>query len=135
MEERLLKLGLVASGGALGSVARYALAVWVQDTSNRALEVGYPLGTTVVNLIGSFAFGVIWTYTSYSPNAAEWRLFLLSGVLGAFTTFSTLMFESAQAAQHGRIGMAIVHLVVHLALGMSAVMLGLGAGRLFIPSQ
>ncbi len=135
MDDRLLKLALLASGGAAGTVARYALSVWAEEIWQRQGGSNYPVGTTIVNLLGSLAFGLAWVWTAHITHGSEWRLFLTSGVMGAFTTFSTLMFEATEGASNGRLSMAVVHVSVHVALGAGAIALGLTLGRLLFEAR
>lgn len=121
-------LGLVsvAVGGALGSLARALVSVGLE----RSLGTTYPWGTTVVNLLGSFAFGVLFAW--WEPKGgvpAPVRLLLLSGFLGAFTTFSTLMFEVTALFSGGKTLLGVSHLLVHVALGIGCISLGLWLGK------
>ena len=103
-----LNLLLVALGGALGSVARYALSTFVL----RASGTLFPLGTFAVNLLGCLVFGVI-------AGAAEQRValtpaaraFLLVGILGGFTTFSSYAFESFTLMQDGQFAAAALNVI------------------------
>ncbi|MGE3888587.1 MAG: CrcB family protein [Vicinamibacterales bacterium] len=91
------ELLMVALGGAVGSVARLVTTGAVY----RVLPATYPWGTTTVNLVGSFAFGLVvgWGMTrdGLSPEA---RALLLSGLLGDFTTFSAFSFETVELMAH-----------------------------------
>jgi fluoride exporter len=81
---------LVALGGALGSVARYgAYRMWPAGGS------GWPVATLTVNLLGSFAIGLIYMYVAARAGSADnARLFWMTGVLGGFTTYSAFAIES-----------------------------------------
>jgi fluoride exporter len=111
----------VAAGGALGSVARYALSTAVL----RATGSLFPAGTFVVNLVGCFAFGVIAgaaeQRVALSP---EVRMFLLAGVIGGFTTFSSYAFESFALLRDGQFLAASVNIVGQVVAGL----VGLWAG-------
>ncbi len=89
---------LVAAGGALGAMARYALSGWVSDATTGR----FPYGTLTVNLIGSFVIGFFLTLAlerfSWSP---EIRVFVTVGFLGAFTTFSTFSYETVELLRNG----------------------------------
>ena len=82
---------LVALGGALGSVARYgAYRMWPAGGS------GWPVATLTVNLLGSFAIGLIYMYVATRVGSADnARLFWMTGVLGGFTTYSAFALETA----------------------------------------
>ena len=81
---------LVAVGGALGSLARYGVArLWP------AVPGGFPVPTLTVNLLGSFAIGLLYIWlTARAGNADAARLFWMTGILGGFTTYSAFALES-----------------------------------------
>lgn len=111
----------IALGGALGSVARFSVAA----TVNRLLGVSFPVGTLIVNVLGSFAIGYILTFMlSKFPHAENQRYFLVTGFLGGFTTFSAFSFDLLQQLQRGENLMAIVYVLASVLLGLAAVMLG-----------
>ena len=112
----------VAAGGALGSLARYLLSGQV----GRLLGIGFPWGTLVVNILGSFVMGVLvellalrW---SVSP---ELRAFLTVGILGGFTTFSAFSLEVALLLERGQTVAAATYVVASVALSVGALFLGL----------
>lgn len=88
----------IAVGGALGAVSRYAVVAWVPVTATR-----FPWGTLIVNVFGCFLVGVIYVVTvEKSLLTPEWRLLLMTGFLGAFTTFSAFALEALQLWQYGQ---------------------------------
>ena len=113
--------------GALGTLARYSLAGIVQRWSG----VSFPWGTYSVNVIGSFLFGLIWTLASerfiISP---EVRLYVLTGFMGAFTTFSTFMFETGELLRGTSLLLGLANVTVQIVSGVLAVFLGWAAGRM-----
>jgi fluoride exporter len=121
------KLILIGFAGALGTLSRYALAGAVQ----RWAGAEFPWGTFVVNVAGSLIFGFIWSIVAerflLSP---EVRLVILVGFMGAFTTFSTLMFESEQLIAGGEWMLAMLNVGGQVALGMIALIGGMALGRL-----
>jgi CrcB protein len=122
----LLNLLLVAVGGALGSVARYLLSMFVL----RATGSLFPLGTFVVNAVGCLVFGAIaGAAIQRAPVAPEWRLFLLVGVLGGFTTFSSYAFESYALLRDGQFLAASINIVGQVIVGLVGVALGFAAAR------
>ena len=122
--ERALRLCAVAVGGALGTLARYAVS--------RALAVdglGFPWPTFAVNVVGSFLLGLLITVlVERWPPTRFLRAFVAVGFCGGFTTFSTMVVEAAQRGQHGRAGLAAVYLAVSLIAGLLAAAAGIGAG-------
>ncbi len=122
-----MRLGVwMAAGGMLGTLARWGLSTLVQ----RAGAARFPWGTVSVNLAGCFAFGLIWAYAdSRGSLPAVARIALLTGFLGAFTTFSAFAFETVSLLQDGRWGWALANLVLQNAAGLALMGLGLLAGR------
>lgn len=125
-EDLLRKLGGVALGGALGALARLAVAHW----ATRHLPHGYPWGTAIVNLTGAFLFGLLWALAEQREVfSATWRLFLLTGFLGAFTTFSTFAFETVRLLDGQRPMLGLLNIGLQNALGIGCVYLGLLSGK------
>jgi len=122
----------VAVGGALGSTARYLLAGWVQQraASARGAVALFPAGTLVVNLAGCFAIGCLAALLQerFAGDPAL-RTFLLIGLLGGFTTFSTFGWETLALARDGNFALAAVNVLASLALGLAAVWAGASLAR------
>ena len=109
------------AGGAAGSLLRYALQVWGPKVTNGA----FPIGTLVVNVAGCFAIGVLsMLFTGPWPVRTEYRLGLLVGVLGGFTTFSSFGWETFALAHDGQGTKAALNLILNVVLGMAAVWIG-----------
>ena len=126
---RVWILVAVAVGGALGTVARYELALAEPVRSGR-----FPWATFAVNVVGSFVLGAALTVL-LEPGAAAWALRPLVGVgfCGGLTTFSTWMVESVLLVRDGDAGVAILYRVVSLAAGLVAVAAGIALGRAVFP--
>jgi fluoride exporter len=117
---------LVGAGGFFGAVARYVLDGWVSDATGG----GFPWGTLVVNVSGSFVLGVLFALTvDRGIMPAEIRAPLMIGFIGAYTTFSTLMLETWRLGESGDVGPALANVGVSVVLGLVAVAAGLGVGR------
>ena len=120
---------LVGCGGFMGSVARFMLGGWVHRLVPAATM---PLGTLVVNVLGCLAIGVVGglveTRQILTPGS---RAFVMIGVLGGFTTFSTLSFETLELARHGDVLKAGANVVLQVALGLAAAWTGFVLGRYF----
>ena len=117
-------LGLAAAG-AVGTVARVLLSTWVQ----RVVRVDLPLGTAVVNVLGCFLFGI--AFASFEGRLAHlsgYRLIVLAGFMGGFTTFSSYMFDTQRLVEQGRATLALANLGVQNALGMAGLWLGVRIG-------
>lgn len=114
---------LVGSGGFLGAVARYALAAWIVQVEGTDR---FPWGTLVVNVAGCLAVGVLVgaaeRFNALGPDA---RLFLVTGVLGGFTTFSAFGLETVQMLRRGDAVNAALYAGASMGLGVFAVWLGL----------
>lgn len=111
----------VAVGGALGAVARYGLTGWVQAQA----ASGFPWGTLVVNVLGSFLLGASVAWLATSAVTPETREFVTIGLLGAFTTFSTFTYETVALVREGDWLRAGGYLAGSLGLGLLALVAGL----------
>ena len=119
----------VALGGALGSVARYACS----GIAVRWLGAGFPYGTLFVNVTGSFTIGLLAALVASDGRpslGADARAFLLVGVLGGFTTFSSFSLETLNLARSGALGPAILNVAGSLVLCLAAVSLGFATAGL-----
>ena len=124
----MLKLLLIALGGAVGTLARYGTATALIRPSERA--GGFPLGTLAVNLVGCFIIGYLnGLFLERVMVRPEYRAMLLVGFLGGYTTFSTFGWETAAFLREGQYTRAAVNLIVSNALGVGLVILGYGLGR------
>lgn len=114
---------LVGLGGAIGAVSRYGFATLVA----RLVTTSFPLGTLLINILGSFAMGVVMGLLGrYAPAWMEdARLFLAVGVLGGFTTFSSFSLETISLIERGEIGSALVYVTLSVAVCLIALYLGL----------
>jgi CrcB protein len=112
---------LVALGGAIGSVARYLLAGFV----HRFASPYFPFGTFVVNIVGCLVFGTIFALSEQRfVIGPPLRAFLLIGVLGGFTTFSSFTFETFQLLRDGELMLAGANAVGQIVVGLVAFWLG-----------
>lgn len=114
--------------GAAGTLARF----WVGGFVQRLAGDAFPLGNFIVNLSGCLFFGLVYALVeSRSGLPGELRLYVLTGFMGAYTTFSTYMFESVALMQHGQWTAAAVNLIGQTVLGVVCIMAGLAVGRFF----
>ena len=111
----------IAAGGAIGSLARFAVTEWVNRLSN-------PWGTVTVNIVGSFILGLLLGVWGMDM-AAEYRIGLTVGLLGGFTTFSTFALDSIRLWEQGKPGVAALSVLVSVVVGIGAGVLGLAIGR------
>ena len=115
----------VALGGALGAVMRFSVSYF--STRNFASE--YPWTTFVVNLLGAFLIGFFWGFfekTNYSENV---KAFVVTGIIGSFTTFSTLSLETVKLFQQGQTKLGLFHIGVTNTLGIILVITGFLVSR------
>ncbi|MEO1470883.1 MAG: fluoride efflux transporter CrcB [Pseudomonadota bacterium] len=117
----------VAAGGAIGATLRYAAT-----TALKGAVPGFPVGTLAINVIGSFAMGVLAVVLMERMGGfARWAPFLLTGVLGGFTTFSAFSLDALYLVERGRMGAAALYVGGSVLLSVGALALGLwGARRL-----
>ena len=116
----------VALGGAIGALLRYFVHLFVVNRIGMSF-----LGTLFVNTTGSFLLGVlIGIMSNHVSWPVELRMFLAIGVLGSYTTFSTLSLEIVESLQRGEVLTAVTNLALSMILGLLAASLGLFAGRL-----
>lgn len=121
----------VAIGGALGSVARLLVGL---QTAGLFPATRYPVGTTVVNLVGCFLIGFLIEYgTLRWGEAPEWRAFLITGFLGGFTTFSAFGLETVALLRGGEATLAVVSVAIQVVVGLLAVGGGIAVARLCGP--
>lgn len=119
-------LWYIAVGSALGGVSRYLVGGVVQ----RAAGAGFPLGTLVINITGSFLLGVFLRYAVDTPTLTpEWRAFLTVGFCGGYTTFSTFSYETVALLEDGQWGRAAAYVGLSLILALIGVLLGFATAR------
>ena len=123
----LTKLIYLSLGGAAGTLSRY----WLSGVAQRLAGSAFPYGTFAVNILGCLLFGTVWGFfENRLLPGSEVRLLMLTGFMGAFTTFSTYMFETAELVKFGQMAMALVNVVGQSLAGLALVMLGIALGRL-----
>jgi fluoride exporter len=111
-----LTLPLIALGGAAGSILRYLMVA----------AIGAPLGTALVNVLGSFAIGVLIIVLGSRDG---WQLFLMTGLLGGFTTFSAFSLDTLKLVETGQPVQAAAYALGSVALSLIAVALGVALAR------
>lgn len=112
---------LVGSGGFVGSVARYYISKIVQESS----YTSFPIGTLSINIIGSLIIGLLLGLALKHPSfSVEWRMVLMVGFCGGFTTFSTFTSENLKLMQDGQFFYVLMYTGLSILLGFLAVYLG-----------
>ncbi len=123
--ERLLAIGI---GGFLGAIGRYGLS----GVAQRCFRTPFPVGTWCVNTLGCLVMGMLMALVEERPLLGPgWRSFLLIGLLGSFTTFSTFGYETLVMIRDGRFLSAMANTAANVVLGLAAVWLGSVAARGF----
>jgi CrcB protein len=117
-------------GGSLGAVSRFILGTLVA----RWYSAVFPLGTFLINITGSFLIGVLMMLFLNRPSIdANWRLFLVTGVLGGYTTFSSFEWETFFALRESASAVAVFYVVLSVGLGLIGVWLGAMASNQLWP--
>jgi fluoride exporter len=114
----------VALAGALGAMLRFGMDHAVQ----RHARSDFPLGTLVVNTTGSFVLGLLVGLADHHGLASAWLTVIGTGLIGAYTTFSTFTFDTVRLAENGEWGQAVTNVAASLVTGLAAAALGLALG-------
>lgn len=112
---------VVLAGSGFGGVVRYALGAWIMARYGGR----FPLGTFLINISGAFLIGLAMTLLTerWQPDP-NWRLFVVVGVLGGYTTFSSLEYETLQAMRQGESRIGLIYAAGSILAGYLAVWLG-----------
>jgi len=113
----------IGLGSFIGGIARYLLSQLIQNKTLTA----FPFGTLAVNILGCFLIGIVYGLAERSGISHEWRLFLATGILGGFTTFSAFSYESITLMRDGQAGSALLYIGCSVVLGLLATYGGIWA--------
>ena len=117
---------IVFIGAGIGGALRHGVNVG----ATRLFGFGFPFGTFIVNVVGSFAMGLLAGYFIYRPGVPQHlRLFLTTGILGGFTTFSSFSLDAALLVERHAYALAAGYIVGSIAAGLSALFFGLAVFR------
>ncbi len=117
----------VALGGALGATGRYLTGVAVA----RVIGHGFPWGTLTVNVVGSFLMGILMVALAQS-GGTKFAPFLVTGVLGGFTTFSAFSLDTVALYERGQVGAAAAYVLASIVLSLAGIGMGLLVSRAFL---
>jgi CrcB protein len=120
-----MKIILVLAGGAIGTLARFYTSGFTQ----KYVSNGFPIGTLMVNLLGSFIIGLLWGLFENQPTS-QLRTFLFVGILGGFTTFSAYSIETINLFKDGNIRFAVLNILLNNILGILLALAGLMIAKL-----
>lgn len=116
----IYSLFAIALGATVGAISRWGLSQWLNN--NNLL----PFGTLLANLLGAYGIGLATAYfAQYSTLSVHWRLFLITGMMGSLTTFSTFSLETLTMIQEGKWGTALLNSSLHLGGSFCMTFLGL----------
>ncbi|MDZ7641162.1 MAG: fluoride efflux transporter CrcB [Desulfurivibrio sp.] len=121
----MLNIIAILTGGALGALLRHFVFLLVQ----RPAVPGFPYGTLAANLLGCLAIGFLWYLLADSRLLQAWRLFLFTGMLGGFTTFSTFARETVALIEVGEWKIALAYVGISNTLGIGLVFTGMLLAR------
>jgi fluoride exporter len=117
---------LVFLGGGLGASIRHA----VNMASAKGLGTAFPYGTFIINISGSTVMGLIAGYLAFKGAASQpWRLFLMTGILGGYTTFSAFSLDTALLYERGELALAALYVVGSAGLSIAGLFAGLAVVR------
>ncbi len=119
---------IVFLGGGLGAALRHAVNLGVA----RLLGTAFPYGTLIINISGSLVMGLIAGYLAFRSGASQyWRLFLMTGILGGYTTFSAFSLDAALLYERGALGASALYIVASVVLSILGLFAGLAVIRHF----
>jgi CrcB protein len=117
---------LVFIGGGLGSTLRHTVNV----VSARVLGTAFPYHTFIINITGSTVMGLIAGYLALKGEASQpWRLFLMTGILGGYTTFSAFSLDAVLLYERGETGLALLYVLGSVVLSIAGLVAGLALVR------
>jgi CrcB protein len=117
---------LVFIGGGLGATLRH----FINIVSTRSLGTAFPYHTFIINITGSIVMGLIAGYLAFKGDASQpWRLFLMTGILGGYTTFSAFSLDAALLYERGAIGLALFYVLGSVVFSIAGLFAGLALVR------
>lgn len=122
----------VGIGGFLGAVSRFRISLWFDAWSQQRFGRVYPFGTFMVNVLGCLLIGILMTLVAERKLPEPYQKLLITGCLGSLTTFSTFSFDAFRLMEEGKTGLAGIYVTANLVVGMIAVVLGIGIGRMIV---
>lgn len=122
----MLNYLIVFIGGGVGSMMRHGVNV----SAARLAGTAFPYGTLTVNITGSLVMGLFAGYFAFKGDASQsWRLFLMTGILGGYTTFSAFSLDAALLYERGQLGLALAYVLASVSLSVLGLFVGLALMR------
>jgi fluoride exporter len=119
---------IVFLGGGVGAALRHGINI----ASLRAFGPAFPYGTLLINISGSFIMGLVAGYFAFKGDASQhWRLFLTTGILGGYTTFSAFSLDAALLYERSEAGLAAVYVLASVVVSITGLFAGLALVRNF----
>jgi fluoride exporter len=118
---------VIGSGSFIGGISRYLLSQLIHTR----YTTEFPIGTLGVNILGCFFIGLFFGLSEKLNFAHEWQLFLITGILGGFTTFSAFSNETFSLMRDGQMWIAISYILLSVVFGIVATFLGFSLLKLF----
>ena len=119
---------IVFLGGGIGAALRHGINI----LAARTLGTGFPHGTLIINVTGSLIMGLVAAWFAFKGDASQhWRLFLTTGILGGYTTFSAFSLDAALLYERGEIGSAALYVLGSVVLSIAGLFAGLYLVRHF----
>jgi len=122
-----MKFLYLVLGSSIGAILRYLISVY----SVKYFAWGFPVGTLIVNMLGSFLIGLAFVFLGREQISFNLRIFLFIGLFGSFTTFSTFMFETYDLFKSGMIKSAFMYITISNIFGLLFVYAGFAIGEFF----
>jgi CrcB protein len=119
---------IVFLGGGIGATVRHGINIVI----GRLLGTAFPYSTILINITGSFVMGLVVAYFTFKGDASQhWRLFLTTGILGGYTTFSAFSLDAALLYERGELGLAALYVIASVAISIAGLFAGLALVRQF----
>ena len=119
---------IVFLGGGLGAALRHGVNIWAA----RLIRTAFPYATMIENVTGSMVIGMLAAYFAFKGDATQhWRLFMTTGILGGYTTFSAYSLDVALLYERGELGMAALYASASVLLSIAGMFAGLALVRNF----